>query len=142
MALLAPEGVLMPKRIYCSKNADRAKNLRRNMTKQERHLWYDFLSAYHIRFYKQRPIGGYIVDFYCSSAKLVVELDGGQHYSEEGIHYDKERDDYLESLGLKVIRFTDRDIEQNFAGVCELIQRECEKAEGEPLPAPEGATFP
>ncbi len=114
----------MIKRDYDPGNTERARELRRNMTTQERHLWYDFLSKFPVRFYRQRTIGKYIVDFYCSKAKLVIELDGGQHYTEEGIQYDKERSTYLKSLGLKVIRFSNLDIDRNFQGVCEVIRKE------------------
>ncbi len=113
----------MPKRIYDSQNTERAQKLRKNMTEQERHLWYDFLSSFPVRFYRQRTIGKYIVDFYCSKAKLVIELDGGQHYSEEGLQYDKERSEYLESLGLRIVRFSNLDIDRRFNGVCEEIMR-------------------
>lgn len=75
--------------------SDRAKDLRKNMTKQEKHLWYDFLSKHEVRWYKQRIIDNYIVDFYCSRAKLVIELDGSQHYTKDGIEYDNERTNVL-----------------------------------------------
>ena len=88
------------------------------MTRQEKHLWYDFLKTYPIRFYRQRPISGYIVDFYCAKAKLIIELDGSQHFTEDGLEYDEIRSDILEELGLEVIRYTNPQIDQQFEAVC------------------------
>ena len=104
-----------------------AKTLRKNMTKEERRLWYDYLSTYPIRFYRQRPIGRYIVDFYCAKAKLVIELDGSQHFSEDGLAYDKERSAFLENSGIEIIRFTNVEIKQKFSSVCEYIDSIVEK---------------
>ena len=98
-----------------------AKTLRKGMTPQERHLWYDFLRYYPIKIYKQRIIGTYIVDFYCSSAKLVIEVDGSQHFDTPGQQYDQERTAYLESLGLFVVRYSNADINARFREVCESI---------------------
>ncbi len=98
-----------------------ARNLRKAMTKEERHLWYDFLKEYPVRFRRQEIIGDYIADFYCSAAALVVELDGSQHYEEEERERDLERTRYLESIGLTVIRFSNLDVLCNFRGVCEQI---------------------
>ena len=103
---------------------DRARKLRRDMTKQERHLWYDFLKDRPQRFQRQKAIGNYIVDFYCHSAKLVVELDGSQHYEDDVRAYDKERTRYLEQLGLKVLRFVNSDVDLHFESVCMAIMRE------------------
>ncbi len=101
-----------------------AQNLRKNMTPEERHLWYDFLKkAYPVQFNRQKVIGSYIVDFYCDQAKLVVELDGSQHYEQRGQEHDAERTAFLESLGLKVLRFTNLDVQRNFQGVCEEIDK-------------------
>lgn len=100
-----------------------ARSLRRNMTKEERHLWYDFLKDYPIHIYKQRIIGRYIVDFYCESAKLVIELDGSQHFEEKGLSYDAKRTEYLESLGLAVLRIPNNEVFENFDGVCAFIHR-------------------
>ena len=80
-----------------------------------------FLRKYPVKIYKQRIIGRFIVDFYCASAKLVIELDGSQHYESQGIAYDKERSAYLEALGLKVMRFPNWDVDRNFQGVCTQI---------------------
>ena len=98
-----------------------ARNLRKNMTKEERHLWLDFLRQYPVRFRRQEIIGNFIVDFYCSSAALVVELDGSQHYEDREKAYDEERTRYLESCGLKVLRFSNLDVWRSFRGVCEQI---------------------
>ena len=98
-----------------------AKMLRKNMTKEENHLWYDYLRTYPVRFLRQRVIGQYIVDFYCAAAKLVVELDGSGHYTENGKKHDEERTAFLEGYGLKVIRITNTEIHKNFQGVCEYI---------------------
>ena len=91
------------------------------MTKEERHLWYDLLLNYPVKIYKQKIIGNYIVDFYCHQAKLVIELDGSQHYEEEGQAYDAKRTAFLEEKGLSVFRVSNRDIKENFSGVCEAI---------------------
>ena len=106
---------------YRETNKPLAQSLRKNMTKQERRLWYGFLLAYPLQFRRQKQFGAYIVDFYCSSAKLVVELDGSQHFSDEEMKRDRERTDYLESLGLAVIRIPNSDVDQRFADVCEWI---------------------
>ena len=99
----------------------RAQVLRRNMTKEEAHLWYQFLCRYPLRFRRQYVIGNYIVDFYCHKAGLVVELDGSQHYTPEKIEYDSNRTSYLESQGFRVIRFSNLDVVQQFRSVCEAI---------------------
>jgi len=99
----------------------RSQELRRNMTKEERHLWYDFLKDYPLQFKRQVPFGKYIVDFYCFRAKLVVELDGSQHCESEKITYDQKRTEYLESLGLSVMRISNLEVMKNFTGVCEAI---------------------
>ena len=98
-----------------------AKALRRNMTKEERHLWYDFLRDYPVRFLRQKVIGNFIVDFYCRKARLVIELDGSQHFEEAEIIRDKARTAFLEGQGLKVIRIPNNEINLNFRGVCEYI---------------------
>ena len=98
-----------------------SQQLRKNMTKEERHLWYDFLKTYPVQFKRQVPFENYIVDFYCFQAKLVVELDGSQHYEPEEMEYDQERTAYLESLGFVVLRFSNLDIIKRFRAVCEMI---------------------
>ena len=100
---------------------ENARRLRREMTPHERKLWYLFLRKYPVKIYKQRIIGRYIVDFYCASAKLVIEVDGSQHYEPQGMTYDAERSAFLSSLGLKVLRFSNQDIDREFHGVCEQI---------------------
>ena len=95
--------------------------LRNNATEQENKLWYQFLRTYPTRFNRQRVIGEYIVDFYCDKAKIVIELDGSQHFEEKGIAADRERDEYLESLGLKILRFLNSDVDKNFYEVCTVI---------------------
>ena len=98
-----------------------ARQLRKEMTKEERHLWYDFLCDYPIYFKRQKVIGNYIVDFYCAKAKLILELDGSQHFEDENIEKDKQRTEFLESYGLKVVRIPNNEVNNNFRGVCEYI---------------------
>ena len=107
--------------MYDSKLTPNARNLRKNMTKEERHLWYDFLSNYHVRFQRQKAIDNFIADFYCDKAKLVIEIDGSQHYTKEGRERDEFRTEILEGYDLQVIRFTNNDINHNFIGVCRYI---------------------
>ena len=98
-----------------------AKNLRKNLTKEERRLWYDYLRTYPVKFLRQKIIGKYIVDFYCAKAKLIVELDGSQHYEEKGMEYDAERTAFLEQYGFRVLRIPNSEVNKNFSGVCEYI---------------------
>ena len=98
-----------------------SQELRRNMTREEKHLWYDFLKGLPININRQKVIGNYIVDFYCAAAKLVIEIDGYQHYLDDGEQKDIERDAFLQNLGLTVLRYSNRDIHTNFRGVCEDI---------------------
>ena len=99
----------------------RGQYLRKNMTKEERHLWYDFLKTYPIQFKRQYQIGQYYADFYCYQAKLVIELDGSQHCNPSDIQYDQMRTAYLQAQGLLVLRYSNLDIMKNFRGVCENI---------------------
>ena len=99
----------------------RAKHLRHEMTPQERKLWFGFLRDYPIKIYKQRVIEFFIVDFYCAKAKLVIELDGSQHYEDRNIKKDADRTAFLEGYGLRVIRIPNNDVGRNFCGVCEYI---------------------
>ena len=94
------------------------------MTKEEKALWYRFLKNLPILFYRQKPIGEYILDFYCASKKLAIELDGSQHFEDEGLESDELRTAFLQSLGIKVLRFSNLEIKQNFAGVCQMILNE------------------
>ena len=105
-----------------------AKELRNNMTKEERHLWYDFLKEYPVRFSRQKILGKYIVDFYSASAKMVIELDGSQHYEEAWQRYDEIRDEFLKGYGLKIIRISNEEINKNFDGVCEYLDREIQQS--------------
>ena len=106
---------------YKGKLIPRAKELRKNATRQEKNLWYGFLNSYPVRFQRQKSIDSFVADFYCHEAKLVVELDGSQHYEEAGIARDKERSAILEKYGLKVIRFSNLEVDRNFQGVCTAL---------------------
>ena len=106
---------------YDSRLNERARELRREMTPQERKLWYSFLKSYPVKIYKQRVIEFFIVDFYCASAKLVIELDGSQHYTEQGRAYDEERSSVIEQYGIEVLRFSNREVDREFTAVCEHI---------------------
>ena len=101
----------------------RAKELRKDATKQEKHLWYDFLKDYPVRFQRQKTIDTFIADFYCYKARLVIELDGGQHFTQAGLEYDMMRSGVLERYGLEVIRFTNREVDEQFVFVCERIDK-------------------
>ncbi len=98
-----------------------AKQLRKEMTREERHLWYDFLRSYPVRFSRQKVLGKYIADFYSAEAKLVIELDGSQHYEDRNIKNDADRTAFLEGYGLRVIRIPNNEVGRNFRGVCEYI---------------------
>ena len=106
---------------YSKTNIPLAKELRKNMTPWERKLWYDFLRNYPVRFQRQKALGDYIVDFYCAKAGLVIELDGGGHYTAEQTEKDNLRTRNLEQMHLTVIRICNLDIDRNFRGVCEHI---------------------
>ena len=106
---------------YNHPNVANARKLRSSMTPWERKLWYCFLKTYPKRFQRQKCIGNYIADFYCHQASLIVELDGSQHYTPEEMEYDRIRTEYLESLGLQVLRFSNLDITRNFENICEMI---------------------
>ena len=100
-----------------------AKQLRKEMTKEERHLWYDFLRSYPVRFNRQKVLGRYIADFYSAEAKLVIELDGSQHYDPEKMKADRERTQFLESNGIFVLRIPNNAIWTNLRGVCQQIDQ-------------------
>lgn len=93
------------------------------MTPQESKLWFYFLRKHKYKFYRQRPINKYIADFYCYSAKLVIEIDGSQHYTPEGIEYDTLRTEIINLYGIEVIRFTNQEIDCNFTRVCDIINK-------------------
>ena len=98
-----------------------AKQLRKDMTKEERHLWYDYLRTHPARFSRQKVLGKYIADFYSAKAKLVIELDGSQHYMDGNMDKDRERTAFLEDYGLTVLRIPNDEVDRNFRGVCEYI---------------------
>ena len=98
-----------------------ARSLRKNMTKEEKKLWYQFLRNIQPRFHRQFVIDGYIVDFYCAAANLIIELDGAQHYEGDAPEYDASRDQHLQDLGYTVLRYTNLELHRNFRGVCEDI---------------------
>ena len=98
-----------------------AKSLRKNATPQENHLWYDFLHSYQPRFQRQKAIDSYIADFYCEKARLVIELDGAQHFTPEGMTYDEARTRVLNAYGLTILRFTNHQIDSEFRAVCTKI---------------------
>ena len=109
---------------------ENARNLRKRMTKEEAHLWYQFLCRYKPRFHRQYVIGNYIADFYCHKAKLVVELDGSQHCAPEEMEYDQRRTEYLRSQGLEVLRFSNLDVMRQFQSVCEVIDMAVKRNDG------------
>ena len=108
---------------YKGKLVQRAKELRSEATKQENHLWYDFLKSYPVRFQRQKTIKGFIADFYCAKANLILEVDGMQHSSEQGKLYDSERTMILSEYDIKVLRISNHDIEEKFDAVCEEIDK-------------------
>ena len=113
-----------------------ARRLRREMTKEERKLWYEFLRQYPVRFARQKVLGRYIADFYCARAKLVIELDGSQHYIDTGPDKDRQRTEYLEQYGLRVVRIPNNAVTGNFTGVCEyidLLVKEAVTSQGSPV---------
>ena len=117
-------------------NTARARALRRDMTKEERKLWYEFLRQYPVRFARQKVLGRYIADFYCARAKLVIELDGSQHYIDAGPDKDRQRTEYLEQYGLRVVRIPNNAVTGNFTGVCEyidLLVKEAVTSQGSPV---------
>ena len=106
---------------YQGKLIPRAKELRKGATKQENHLWYDFLRGYPMRFQRQKTNDGFIAEFYCHAAKLIIELDGAQHYDEQGLARDKERTAILSEYGVEVLRFSNTEVENDFRRVCTVI---------------------
>ena len=110
-------------REYNKGNIVLARELRKGMTPQEKHIWYEYLRGYPVRFQRQKALGNYIADFFCARARLVVEIDGSGHGTEEQQKIDTERTAYLQSEGLMVIRFTNEDVNKRFIGVCMEIDR-------------------
>jgi very-short-patch-repair endonuclease len=113
---------------YNRANIPLAKTLGKNMTPWERRLWYQFLRYYPIRFQMQKAIGNYIADFYCAKARLVIELDGGGHYTNEQMEKDNIRAKELERMNLTVLKICNLDIDRNFGGVCEYIDLAVKKS--------------
>jgi very-short-patch-repair endonuclease len=107
-----------------------AQTLRKRMTKEEKELWYGFLRKHPMQFKRQVTCGGYILDFYCAAANLAIELDGSQHSEPEGIEQDRVRTEYLQSLGIFVVRIPNRRIWMNFSGVCEYIDELVQQRSG------------
>lgn len=113
---------------YKHRNVALARELRKNMTKEERRLWYEYLRDSNCRWRRQHPVGNYILDFYCPRLKLAIELDGSEHYSDDKIFTnDSMRSGYLRDLGIYVIRFSNLDIRRNLSGVCDYIDRVTDK---------------
>ena len=112
--------------LYDTSLISTAKALRKGMTRQEKHLWYDFLSAHPLRFQRQKTIDHYIADFYCHKARLAVELDGSQHYSPASMAYDAKRAAAFAAQGIQVLRFTNWDVDHHFPSVCEAINHAIE----------------
>jgi very-short-patch-repair endonuclease len=106
---------------YNPKLIDRAREMRKNPTNAEKKLWNGYLRNFQFKVLRQRPIDNYIVDFYCAKLKLVIEIDGDHHFSEEEISYDQIRTQVLEGYGLDVIRFTNSDVMNRFHEVCHEI---------------------
>ena len=130
-----------------SKLTPRTQSLRKNMTKEERKLWYDYLRNYPVQFRRQVALGNYILGFYCAAARLAIELDGSQHYELEGQQYDLRRTAYLNSNGIRVLRFSNMDVMRNLSGVCRKIDLVVAERINTPLrgvtsPAPCGGTLP
>ena len=98
-----------------------AQALRHRATPEEKQLWYQFLRSYPIQFRRQKPFGRFVLDFYCAKAKLCIELDGSQHFTEDGLLHDQNRTAYLNDLGIKVLRFTNHEVAQEFTSVCDMI---------------------
>ena len=107
---------------------ENAKFLRNNMTKEEKHLWYDYLRKCPVRFSRQKVLGKYIADFYSAKAKLVIELDGAQHFEKENRIYDEKRTEFLEQYDLKIIRIPNGEINTNFEGICRYLDKQIEQS--------------
>ena len=115
------------------KLTENAKELRKNMTKEEKHLWYDFLKTYPVRFLRQKVIADYIADFYCHKARIVIEHDGSQHYTKDGILKDKIRTEKIEKRDLTVLRIPNGEINHNFEGVCRFLDEFVKESLRQPL---------
>ncbi|MBD3411084.1 MAG: DUF559 domain-containing protein [Ignavibacteriales bacterium] len=117
---------------YNPNNIAKARDLRRNMTKTEVKLWREYLQPHPAKFLKQKPIDHYIVDFFCPKAMLIIEIDGGGHYTEDGKNYDAERTATLEGYGLRELRFTNTEVLHSFEAVCKKIEAALEERGGDP----------
>ena len=124
--------------LHNSRLSGHAKRLRKDMTKEERHLWYDFLKGLPVMVHRQKVIGNYIVDFYIAECKIVIELDGTQHYEADGMDSDRTRDEALRSVGITVLRYSNTDINRRFTAVCEDIWNRLQASEKKPSPRGEG----
>ena len=111
---------------------ERAREMRKNPSEAERKLW-GYLCGFKYRVLRQRPIDHYIVDFYCARLKIVIEVDGDTHYTDEGLRYDQERTSKLEEYGLRVLRFSNREVLENYEAVCEVIEEACGESPQTPL---------
>ena len=107
--------------MYNGKLTSVSKVLRKNMTKEEKHLWYDFLKTLPVNVNRQKVFDGYVVDFFIASAKIVIELDGEQHYSDDGLRKDAQRDEFFKKNGIKVLRYSNLQINKEFKNVCDDI---------------------
>ena len=108
-------------RLYNERLIPLAKELRKNMTQQERDLWYKYLRSHSLKFTRQKVLGRYIADFYCASVKMVIELDGSQHYEDKGLEADRERTEFLKSYGIRVLRIPNNAVTKDLRGVCDYI---------------------
>ena len=115
------------------KLTENARELRKNLTMEEKHLWYDFLKSYPLRFLRQKVIDDYIADFYCHKARLVIELDGSQHYTKDGLLKDKIRTERIEKRNLTVLRIPNGEIDNNFEGICRFIDEFINESLRQPL---------
>jgi very-short-patch-repair endonuclease len=109
---------------YNRQLVEKAKELRKNMTPAEKRLWYGYLKTFKFRVLRQRPIDNFIVDFFCAQLRLVIEVDGESHFTDDGKDYDWERTQILEGYGLKVLRFSNDEVLQDWEGVCRRIEEE------------------
>ena len=119
------DGGGLPEKYFLPRNKELkqpSRDLRTNATKQEHRLWYDFLRDFKPRFTRQRIINNYILDFYCHKAGVAIELDGAQHYEPDATEYDKARTEHLNGLGIEVLRFSNKDIDNNFREACDKIK--------------------
>ena len=127
------EGFYPMERKHNPKLTENARELRKNLTMEEKHLWYDFLKSYPLRFLRQKVIDDYIADFYCHKARLVIELDGSQHYTKDGLLKDKIRTERIEKRNLTVLRIPNGEIDNNFEGICRFIDEFIKESLRQPL---------